>query len=125
MIDERPDWQTYFLGIAEAVSRRATCPRASVGAVIVANGRILASGYNGAPSGKPHCDLYTGCRLVDGHCQTAVHAEVNAIASAARFGIAIEGAQIYVWGKEVCPNCRKLIAACGMIIAGWHEVVRV
>ena len=110
----RPDWDTYFLDIAEAVARRATCPRARVGAVIVSREhRILSTGYNGAPPGSPHCEE-VGCLLVDEHCQRALHAEVNAVAHAARHGVAIAGASLYVVGKSVCRECGKVLAATGI-----------
>ncbi|MBU1173343.1 MAG: dCMP deaminase, partial [Proteobacteria bacterium] len=64
----RPSWNDYFLAIAKVVSRRSTCPRAHVGAVIVSHdNRILATGYNGSPLGEPHCDDI-GCLIVDNHC---------------------------------------------------------
>lgn len=90
MTNERVGWDAYFDGIALSVSQRASCPRARVGAVIVSlENRILATGYNGAPPNEPHC-LDDGCIMEDGHCQRALHAEVNAVAHAARAGVAIE-----------------------------------
>ena len=74
----RPSWDEYFLGIAEVVSRRSTCLRAACGAVLVVDGRVASTGYNGAPSGEPHCSR-EGCAEIDGHCQRAVHAELNAL----------------------------------------------
>ena len=96
---ERPIWDEYFISIAREVARRATCPRASVGAVIVKNNRILSTGYNGAPAGKPHCSD-VGCFLVNNHCTRAVHAESNAIAQAAKHGIPLEGATLYYWDSQ-------------------------
>ena len=112
---ERPGWSDYFLHIAEAVSRRATCPRASVGAVIVsADHRILATGYNGSPPKFPHC-FDEGCEMEDGHCQRALHAEVNAIAHAARAGVPIANASLYVYGKAYCcRECKKVVLAAGI-----------
>lgn len=110
----RPTWDEYFRGIAQAVSVRASCPRASVGAVIVSNdNRILATGYNGAPSGDPDC-IEAGCDMQDNHCQRALHAEVNAVAFAARHGTAIRGARIYVTGRDVCRECAKVLRAAGI-----------
>lgn len=114
MANNRPTWEEYFYGIAAAVSLRATCPRASVGAVIVSEEhRILSTGYNGAPPGEDHC-LDVGCRIEDGRCQRALHAEVNAVAHAARHGVSIKGATLYVVGKDVCRECAKVLAAAGL-----------
>src|SRR5688572_27353982 len=85
----RPDWTEYFMGIAEAVSKRASCPRASVGAVLIdGDCRILATGYNGSATNEPHC-LDAGCLIEDGHCQRAIHAEMNAVGYAARHGVSL------------------------------------
>lgn len=78
---KRLDWDNYFLDIAEMVAVRSTCPRLSVGAVIVFNNRIIGTGYNGAESDDDHCKD-VGCRTRDGHCTRAVHAEENAISAA-------------------------------------------
>ena len=113
----RPDWDAYFLGIAEAVASRATCPRASVGAVLVRDNRILATGYNGSPQGEPHC-LDVGCLMVNDHCERTIHAETNAVGWAARYGVAVEGARLYIWssrGSEPpCRDCRKVLDAAGV-----------
>ena len=112
----RPSWDDYFLDIAKVVSTRATCPRASVGAVIVSkDNRILATGYNGSPSGSKHCtDI--GCDVVDNHCQRALHAEVNAIAYAARAGSSIEGGMVYLYGRNPCRECYKVMLAAGCYV---------
>jgi len=114
----RPDWDEYFLAIAEVVSRRSTCPRARVGAVIVSpDNRVLATGYNGSPPGELHCDD-VGCLMVDGHCQRTLHAEVNAIAFAARAGVKLEGGRLYIWSSrgdvEPCRECEKVRKATGI-----------
>ena len=119
----RPDWDEYFLTIAEVVSRRSTCPRARVGAVIISPGnRILATGYNGSPLGEPHCDD-VGCLVVDDHCQRTLHAEVNAIAFAARDGISLRGGRLYIWSSrgdvEPCRECEKVRKAAGLEL--WNE----
>ena len=112
--DDRPTWEQYFYGIANAVSLRASCPRASVGAVIVSEEHhILSTGYNGAPPGEAHC-LDVGCLIEDERCQRALHAEVNAVAHAARHGVSIKGATMYVVGKDVCRECAKVLAAAGL-----------
>lgn len=114
----RPSWDAYFTGIAEAVSLRASCPRASVGAVIVTeDNRIAATGYNGAPTGERHC-LDVGCDMADGHCQRALHAEVNAVAWAARHGTSIAGGRLYVHGRGVCRECAKVLRAAGVRVGG-------
>ena len=121
----RPDWDTYFISIAKEISQRATCPRAHVGAVIVKNNRILATGYNGAPAGEPHC-TDEGCQMVDDHCQRAIHAETNAIAQAAKHGVSVDGATLYYWDSKGryaqsidelrvhCEKCGQLAAAAGI-----------
>ncbi len=112
----RPTKDEYFMLIAKLVSLRATCPRLRVGAVAVKDGYILATGYNGAPRGMEHC-IDAGCILVDGHCHRAVHAEQNVIAMAARKGISLEGATLYVTHFP-CDTCFKLL-----INAGIKEIV--
>jgi dCMP deaminase len=74
----RPDWHDYFLRIAEVVALRSTCDRARVGCVITQDNRIISTGYNGAPSGKPHCDD-VGHDMQNGHCVRTTHAEVSAL----------------------------------------------
>jgi len=74
----RPTWDEYFFSIARAVSLRSTCPRLAVGAVLVRDNRVLSVGYNGAPSGQPHC-IDVGCDMRDGHCVRTIHAERNAL----------------------------------------------
>jgi len=108
----RPDWPFYFMDIAGRVATRSTCPRRSVGAIIVMNKRILATGYNGAPSGMDHC-IDVGCLMVDGHCVRTLHAEQNAIIQAARFGVSTQGAEIYVTSSP-CLNCAKAIINAGI-----------
>jgi len=113
----RPHWNTYFMNIANEISTRATCPRASVGAVVVRNNRILSTGYNGAPAGEPHCND-AGCEIVDNHCIRVIHAEVNAVCEAAKFGISIEGASLFVYGldrPEACHNCIQVMKAAGIL----------
>lgn len=72
----REGWDEYFMNTAYHVASRATCPRLQVGAVLVKDKRIKATGYNGAPPGKLHC-IDVGCRMVDGHCTRTTHAEIN------------------------------------------------
>lgn len=117
----RPNWDEYFLDIAHAVAMRSTCPRASVGAVIVRDHRIISTGYNGAAAGKPHCDD-EGCIMENGHCQRAIHAETNAIAAAAKFGLSVDGATLYFWDSlsrkaDSCVKCYQVMKAAGIIEA--------
>jgi len=117
---ERPSWDEYFLQIASVVSQRSTCLRRQVGAVLVLDKRILATGYNGAPSGLPHC-AEVGC-LRQAHnvpsgerhelCR-GLHAEENALLQAARYGIRIEGATIYTTHVP-CVMCTKMLINCGI-----------
>ena len=111
-MDKRVDWDTYFMNIAKEVATRSTCPRKSVGAVIVKDRRILSTSYNGSIRGMPHC-TDVGCDMEDGHCVATVHAEANAIIQAARNGVCIDGADIYVTASP-CWNCFKLIANSGI-----------
>ena len=114
---ERPNWNQYFINVAKEVASRSTCPRASVGAVIVRDHRILSTGYNGSLSGEPHC-ADVGCLMINNHCERTIHAETNAIAQAARFGISIDGATMYLWsntGIPSCAKCSQLIKASGIV----------
>ena len=119
----RPSWDEYFMLIAKLVSTRSTCNSRPTGAVLVKDKQLLASGYNGSMPGAPHCsdevmpdgspychrrvlkiadvDKYNYCR--------ASHAEANAIAQAARYGVAIKGASLYVT-LQPCFVCVKLLA---------------
>ena len=98
--------------IARDVSTRATCPRLSVGAVIVLDRRILTTGYNGAPQGLPHC-TEAGCKMQDGHCIRTLHAEQNAIVQGALNGITLRGGSLYVT-HQPCNNCAKMIVNAGI-----------
>ncbi len=116
---ERPSWDAYFMQIAHLVATRATCPRRSVGALIVKDRHILATGYNGAPSGLPHCpedgginDWPKGC-LRAGHCIRSLHAEQNALLQAAKFGISCDGATMYVTCQP-CNACAKMVINGGI-----------
>ena len=124
IMDTRPSWYDYFLQLAKDVSMRSNCSRRKVGAVIVKDNHIVATGYNGTPAkttncfdgGCPRCnsDHKTGEKLDECLC---VHAEQNAICQAACYGISIENSSIYVTISP-CLTCAKLI-----INAGIREVV--
>ena len=119
---KRSEWNDYFLQLAKMVSNRSTCDRLSVGAVITKDNRILATGYNGSLPGAPHCDD-VGHLLVHGHCKRTVHAEVNAITQAARHGISIEDATIYITHSP-CLDCFKVIVASGIKAISFKEAYR-
>lgn len=117
---ERPSWDDYFLKIAYDVSTRATCLRRQVGAVLVLDRQILTTGYNGAPSGLPHC-RDTGCmreelQIPSGErhelCR-ALHAEMNALIQAAKHGLKIQGATCYVTCCP-CSLCAKMLINGGI-----------
>lgn len=117
----RPSWDQYFMDLAHSVSKRATCDRGRAGCVIVKDKQILVTGYVGSPRGLKHCDevghLMKKVIHEDGsvsqHCVRTVHAEQNAITQAARRGIALEGATIYV-RMTPCRTCAMLIINCGI-----------
>ncbi len=108
----RVSWDDYFMNIARVASSRATCHRKFVGAVIVRDRSILSTGYNGSISGMPHCSD-AGHMMVDGHCVATIHAEMNAIIQAARNGVRIEGASVYITASP-CWNCFKALANAGI-----------
>ncbi len=112
MAAERTDWNRYFMQIAEVVATRSTCDRRQVGAVIVREKMILSTGYNGSIRGMPHCDD-VGHMMENGHCVATIHAEANAILQAARNGVRIEDAEMYVTASP-CWNCFKMIANSGI-----------
>jgi len=120
-MSHRPDWDEYFLDLTDHVGTRATCDRGRSGAVIVKDTRVLATGYVGAPPGLPHCDdaghLMKKVIDEDGttreHCVRTVHAEQNALAQAARYGIAVEGATLYT-RMEPCRVCAMLVISVGI-----------
>ena len=118
--NSRPDWNEYFMSIAELVSKRSTCLRRKVGAVIVKDKRILSTGYNGAPSGIKHC-IETGClreklNVPSGErhelCR-GLHAEQNAIIQAAYHGVEIKDSVIYCTNLP-CIICTKMLINAGI-----------
>jgi dCMP deaminase len=118
----RPSWDDYFMEVADAISKRATCNRGRSGCVIAKERQLLVTGYVGSPQGLPHCDD-VGHQIKktiheDGstseHCVRTVHAEQNAICQAAKRGIAIEGATLYC-RMTPCRTCAMLIINCGII----------
>jgi dCMP deaminase len=118
----RASWDEYFMNIAREVSTRSTCDRKFVGAVIVRDKSILATGYNGSIRGLPHCDE-EGHLMEEGHCVRTVHAEANAIVQAARNGVRIDGSSIYVTASP-CWGCFRLIANAGIARIAFGEFYR-
>ncbi|MBW4665216.1 MAG: dCMP deaminase family protein [Chroococcus sp. CMT-3BRIN-NPC107] len=119
-LSQRPTWDEYFLMLAKLAATRSTCLAFPVGAVIVKNKQVVATGYNGSPSGSAHCTAQGYCYPDLSSCDAsksmpsrAVHAEANAIAQAAKHGIATNGASIYVT-LEPCLSCLKLIISAGI-----------
>ena len=119
-LKERPSWDDYFMRIAELVASRSTCLRHDVGAVLVRDKRILASGYNGAPPGMVHC-LEIGCirdklKIPSGTkaeiCR-GVHAEQNAVIQCAVYGLSSKESTIYST-HQPCTICTKLLIAAGV-----------
>lgn len=120
---QRPGWDEYFLGIAQAVAARGECTRSRVGAVLVRDKRIVATGYNGVAAGRPSC-LDGMCPRAnnnvpkgvpykgDGYC-IAVHAELNALRDANVRGLDLRGCTIYIT-KEPCEVCADFLA--------WYEL---
>jgi len=116
----RPTWDEYFLMMAKLAATRSTCLAFPVGAVIVKDRQVLATGYNGSPSGSVHCTAQGYCYPGLSSCDAsktlpsrAVHAEANAIAQAAKHGVSCTGASIYVT-LEPCISCLKLIISAGI-----------
>ncbi|MFH0912743.1 MAG: cytidine/deoxycytidylate deaminase family protein [Candidatus Omnitrophota bacterium] len=124
---KRPTWDKYFLEVAGLVSKRATCLRRSVGALLVKDKKILATGYNGAPSGLGHC-LDIGClrdkmKIPSGErhelCR-GLHAEQNVILQAALYGVGTGGSTLYITNQP-CIICAKMLINAGIreiVIAG-------
>lgn len=112
-MDNRIDWDQYFMTQATLLSLRSTCTRLSVGAVIVRDRRVIAGGYNGSVSGDVHC-IDEGCYLVEGHCVRTIHAEMNAVLQCAKFGVATDGAEVYVTDFP-CLQCTKMLLQSGII----------
>ncbi len=117
----RPTKTEYFMDMATLASKRSTCLRRAVGAVLVKDGHVLSTGYNGAPKGLDHCEV-TGCirdrmNVPSGErhelCR-GVHAEQNAIIQAAYFGVSVNGAKIYITNHP-CSVCAKMLLNAGIV----------
>lgn len=128
----RPDWDEYWFDVVDKVASRSTCDRLHVGALIVIENRLIASGYNGAPSGKPHCtDI--GCDLMPceehgEHCVRVTHAEINALEQIEWLmsqvfdstRVFLHNAIMYVTHKP-CHNCRTEIWKAGIRDIRWRD----
>lgn len=120
MENKRPSWDEYFMEMAELARKRSTCLRRGVGAVIVKDNHVLATGYNGSPAGIAHCSE-TGCLRAQMNVPSGqrhelcrgLHAEQNAIIQAAKMGISIEGATLYCT-TQPCVICTKMIINAGI-----------
>ncbi len=121
MKNARPSWDEYFLGMADYVGSRGTCDRGRNGCVIVRDKRVISTGYVGSPPGLPHCDdvghemhKVTNEDGTDSmHCVRTAHAEMNAIAQAARFGVSVGGGTLYT-KMTPCYTCAKAIITAGI-----------
>ena len=115
---QRPSWDEYFMATAFLIASRSSCDRLNVGCILVSGGeqknRIITAGYNGFLPGAPHIS-----RIRDGHEQATVHAEQNAICDAARRGVSIEGATVYITHFP-CTHCAKMLAAAGVQTVKYH-----
>ena len=107
--NERPTRDETAMETAKVFAKRSTCSRASVGAVITVANRVVATGYNGAPAGMPHCDH----TIESEPCRNAVHAEANAVAFAARHGAKLEGGTLYTT-MVPCLACAQLLINAGI-----------
>lgn len=115
----RPEWDEYFMKMAELVATRSTCLRRHVGAVIVRENHVLATGYNGPPRGCSHCKvcIREELKVPSGKMQEickAAHAEQNAICQAARHGVSIKDSILYVTVSP-CSICAKMLINAGII----------
>lgn len=131
----RPSRDFVLMNSAVLWGMRSTCTRAQVGVVISRDGRVLASGYNGAPSGMDHCDHSCDCRTGQvmpydpkhspacqsmQPCKNVVHAEANAIAFAARHGVGVQGADLFTT-RVPCLTCAGMIINAGITRVVWGE----
>ena len=121
----RPGWDSYMMELARLAASRSTCTRRQVGCIVERAHRLVCTGYNGSPSGAPHC-TDAGCRragLQSGDrldlCR-AVHAEANAVAQAARHGVPLDGATAHVTCQP-CAACARLLVQAGISRIVWAE----
>lgn len=117
----RPKWDDTWMGMARGLGAHATCPRRSVGAFLVKDNRILGYGYNGAPTGQPHC-ADVGCLMVTINdrlsCRRALHAEVNAVVNCSVPSFQLQGSTLYVTAHP-CDACAALLIQVGVKRVVW------
>lgn len=101
-----------FVEVTRLFGQRSSCPRAQVGVTAIRDGRIVASGYVGAPAGMPQCDE-VGCTMLDNSCVRSIHAEANLVAWAARTGVELENTEIFCTHSP-CLACAKLLIQAGI-----------
>ena len=117
----RENIHLFYLRIANLYSKRSTCPKLSVGAILVRNNRLLAAGYNGAPNNFEHCNkVIPLCYELNNHCRNTLHAEESLIAFCAKNGISTKGGVIYIT-KFPCSECTKLLYQAGIIKIYYQE----
>lgn len=107
------------MDVARTVANRATCPRATVGCVIVRDHRILTTGYNGSPRHVAHC-TEVGCLVINDHCARTTHAEANAIVQGALHGVSLAGSAAYCT-HQPCISCSKLLISAGVLKIVYDE----
>jgi len=108
----RVSWEEYFMNIAKEIATRSTCDRKHIGSVIVKDKTILSTGYNGSIRGMPHCDE-AGHIMENDHCIATIHAESNAVLQAAKNGVMIDKAEVYITASPCWP-CFKMLANAGI-----------
>jgi len=117
----RPNWDEYFIKLMKEVGKRSTCDRGRTGCIIVRDKRILSTGYAGSPNGLPHCDdvghefhtVFDKDGNTSKHCIRTTHAEQNAIANAAKEGVALKNSTLYCT-MTPCYICAKIIINSGI-----------
>ena len=118
----RATWEEYFMNIAKQVASRSTCDRKHVGAIIARDKTILSTGYNGSIRGMPHCDE-VGHMMENEHCVATIHAEANAVLQAAKNGVMIDKAEVYITASPCWP-CFKMLANAGIKKVYYGEFYR-
>ena len=109
------------MAMARTLAKRSTCLRGKVGAVVTTpQGFVLSTGYNGAPSGLPHCDQIGGCLMDGGHCVRSVHAEMNAIITAAREGVSLKRGTLFTTTRP-CIRCAVAIVQAGIAVVVYEN----
>ncbi|MFH1359670.1 MAG: cytidine/deoxycytidylate deaminase family protein [Candidatus Omnitrophota bacterium] len=124
-MSKRPSWDEYFLKLAMLASERSTCPRMHCGCVLVKDKHVISTGYNGSIPGDQHCDD-AGCLVVDNHCVRTVHAEMNALVQAAKWGNSVDGCTAYITNMP-CTTCAKALILAGVkrivIFSDFHDTM--